>query len=259
MTQTLGLDPEDIRRLEATATSAWPPVKQDDLEGWLLGFDRSVTGRANSALANAPVPAAELEARIAEVERRYRAHGLPPRFKVSPGSLPADLDHRLAARGYRAEGHAQVLVADLDAALRASEERPQISLQLLQDPEPLWCEACWPEAAPAEAEARRLISARIASPRAFALARIDGAAAGAAVASVNQGWACITAVHTLAACRRRGVARALMAGLTAWAGVQGAARLYLQVEEGNRAAQALYAQLGFGVAYAYHYRRLAEG
>ena len=94
------------------------------------------------------------------------------------------------------------------------------------------------------------------APRAFALARIGDEPAGAAAIACRSGRACITAVNTVAAWRRRGVAWTLIAGLTDWAIRQGADGLYLQVAVGNRPARALYDRLGFGPAYAYHYRRL---
>ncbi len=250
-------DREQARFLEALAVAAWPPAAQEELAGWQLGFDRGVTRRANSTLPNRMTPGTDPEALIAEVERRYRARELAPCFKISPAATPDDLDRRLVARDYAAEGESLVLTAKPVTARKAAFPAPGIEISLLAEPAPAWCDTCWPEADPAEAEARAAIAGRILAPRAFALAMIEGQPAGAAAIACHDGWACITAVNTLGAWRRRGVALALMAGSTDWAIRQGAEGLYLQVEAENEAARALYDRLGFGIAYPYHYRRLA--
>jgi GNAT superfamily N-acetyltransferase len=54
--------------------------------------------------------------------------------------------------------------------------------------------------------------------------------------------------------RRRGAATAVLHALAAWAAANGCPRSYLQVEEDNPGARALYARAGFTDAYRYHYR-----
>ena len=250
-------DQAGIRFLEAIAVTAWPPAAAEPLKGWRLGFDRGVTRRANSVLPNELPTGADPDALIDEVERRYRARNLAPCFKICPASQPADLDARLAARGYRAEGHARVLAAPLQAPQPAAAGGEGLEIRLQEAPDAAWLAACWPDSNPADAAAKRLISGRIQPPRCFALALIAGRPAGAAAAAVESGWTCINAVQTHPDLRRRGIARSLMAALTAWAGDQGAGHLYLQVEEDNEPAQRLYAGLGFDFAYHYHYRRAA--
>jgi len=95
-------------------------------------------------------------------------------------------------------------------------------------------------------------------PRAAAVALrlpdIGAAAAGFVV--VERGWAGIFGMGTNPAARRRGVATAILHALAQHARDHGAAQLYLQVEEDNDPALALYARAGFAPAYRYHYRSL---
>ncbi|HMN30694.1 MAG TPA: hypothetical protein PKE45_21255, partial [Caldilineaceae bacterium] len=42
-----------------------------------------------------------LEQKLAQVEAFYAAHQQPARYQISPAAEPADLDQRLAERGYR--------------------------------------------------------------------------------------------------------------------------------------------------------------
>ena len=61
-------------------------------------------------------------------------------------------------------------------------------------------------------------------------------------------------VVTREGARRRGFARTIVAALLRWGWEQGARQSYLQVEEGNAPAIALYGQFGFTLAYRYWYR-----
>ena len=56
------------------------------------------------------------------------------------------------------------------------------------------------------------------------------------------------------ACRRRGLALAVLGAGARWAAARGCAGLYLQVEQGNNAARYLYARAGFTHSHSYHYR-----
>jgi GNAT superfamily N-acetyltransferase len=59
---------------------------------------------------------------------------------------------------------------------------------------------------------------------------------------------------TLAALRRQGCARSILAAIEAWAAAQGCTHLYLQAEAANAGAIALYEGVGFRVAGQYHVR-----
>jgi GNAT superfamily N-acetyltransferase len=243
-----------IRLLEDIGADAWPAAITAWIEGWRLSLDCGVTRRANSVLPNAAQPVGDAAALIGEVERRYRARGLPPCFKLTAAAEPADLDRRLERRGYRSEGHSLVLVADARAI--APPHAPQIAVALDDRPTQPWLDACWPAARYRdERSARQAIVARQRLPRAFALARLGATPGGAALAVADRGWVGLTAVHTLPEQRRRGIAQGLLRALAGWTIEQGIKRLYLQVERDNAPAHRLYAGLGFTEAYRYHYRR----
>ncbi len=61
-------------------------------------------------------------------------------------------------------------------------------------------------------------------------------------------------VVTREGARRRGFARTIVAALLRWGRERGARQAYLQVEEGNAPALALYGGFGFAPAYRYWYR-----
>src|SRR5262249_5741533 len=75
---------------------------------------------------------------------------------------------------------------------------------------------------------------------------------------VLDGWLGVAAVEVLPDHRRRGLARRVVAALTAWGAGLGARRCYVQVDAGNAPAQALYAALGFGRHHRYRIRKIPE-
>lgn len=243
----------EIRRLEEIAARTWPAHTIEPMGGWSLSIDRGVTRRANSVLPNAWDNGSPIDDRIADVERRYRQARLVPCFKMTRAALPGGLDDHLHKRGYLAEGHSIVLTATVGAAW----DRPSLPVDLAADPSPDWIACSWPgRPTTLDVESRCRIADRTRRPKAFAMVRLDGRPAGAAMAAVVRGWGSITAVRTAPAYRRRGVARALIAALADWAGRQEARSLLLQVEEANLAARGLYATAGYREAYRYHYRTL---
>jgi N-acetylglutamate synthase len=90
--------------------------------------------------------------------------------------------------------------------------------------------------------------------QAFASIRRDGGTVAIGRVAVAAGWGGLTAVEVHPGYRRTGLATAITAALAGAAAGQGATRLYLQVEEGNTPAMALYARLGFTGHHSYHYR-----
>jgi GNAT superfamily N-acetyltransferase len=79
-------------------------------------------------------------------------------------------------------------------------------------------------------------------------------AQGLGLAVTEDGWTGIYCMATHADHRRKGVATAVLAAAVRWSLDCGAPQLYLQVEEDNLPARALYEGLGFTQSHSYHYR-----
>jgi GNAT superfamily N-acetyltransferase len=248
--------PELVRELETLAARAWPAREIEPCDGWRLRWGEEGTWRTRSVWPNADERALGASEKIARAETFYARRGEPARFQIAPSSRPADLDARLAERGYgidRAKS-AHVLVGTLDG-LRAGAGGLRVDLAASASPE--WIEAyrACVGIAPATLGARAALFARIAPPRLHACVRdADGGAAAVCLGVVDEGWLGLYALATRPERRRRGAARAALAALADAAHDLGAARAYLQVERGNAAALTLYARAGFARHHGYHYR-----
>lgn len=122
--------------------ATWRPVERADVDGWVAGFSGGFTRRANSVVAVAEP--ADVPAALARAEALYTARGTLAVFRVDDMARPADLDARLAARGYRAVASTRVLVCDVgpDAEAAAAAAWPTGTTVVAADePDDAWLAA----------------------------------------------------------------------------------------------------------------------
>ena len=244
-----------LRELEEAAFAAWPAAEVQDLDGWRLRFTGpGITRRGTSVWPGTARGSRSLDARIDAALAFYAERGAPARVQLTPVSEPRGLDAALAARGWEEESAVSIQTAKA-AAIPAS-TGPGISAEVSDTLTDDWFEVAGVRSrfGPAQSAYRGFL-ARIGPRAGFALARIDGHPAAAALGVRTNAWVGIFSMFTVPEYRNKGLGRAVLAALAEWANQQGAPRLYLQVERDNPHALALYANAGFTERYGYHYRR----
>ena len=245
-----------IRHTEEVAADAVPAAVTEYSDGWRLRFNYGVKRRPNSVLA-AESGTLSLEAKVAQAEAFYAAHGLKARFQLSPASLPRGLDAFLAARGYgRVPEAVSVQVASLDAAAEVYPKAPdQAMVELLEHPDEtflnLYCTTEGLSGRRAAAFSEML--GKLPGRAAFALVYFEGRPAATGVGVVHGGMLGLFNIATAPSARRRGLASTAVTALLRWAHVQNVKTAYLQVSERNTGAQVLYERLGFQTFYHYYY------
>jgi GNAT superfamily N-acetyltransferase len=85
-------------------------------------------------------------------------------------------------------------------------------------------------------------------------ASIEERVVAAGQAAIDGGLVGIYDMTTAAAWRRRGLASLIVESLLAWAARQHATHAFLQVNDDNTPALAVYRRYGFSTVYKYHYR-----
>lgn len=242
---------ELIRRVEQAALWAWPPLGMRLVDGWLIASG----GRANRRLRSARTldfTGKDVDKAIQAVETFMATQGVPSCFHIADRVAPSDLDAVLAARGYALVTPTSVLLAPIPPT------EPDPAVELLTRTTPAVMNALCDERLSPDLRAERAaILARIRRPHRLALAWREGEPAAAALCVRDGDLAGIFAMRTVPRFRRRGLGRRVLSRLARWAAEEGAQRLYLQVEDDNPPAHALYRSLGFVRAYGYHYREAA--
>ncbi|WP_030929318.1 GNAT family N-acetyltransferase [Streptomyces sp. NRRL S-646] len=247
--------------LAHVASRAWRPLESERLGEWELRAAAGFTRRANSVLPLGD-PGVPLDEALDVVRRWYGDRGLPAYIQTATGAegtqelLCAELERRgwmrevtaelwigaLAPVADRAEASGVVLSREADEAWLARYQRKgvsEVALKVLG----------WGSPRSSEAESGGGPSVWFATVP----GEQDPAAIGRCV--VDGRWASFAAVEVDPALRRRGLATTVMAALAGRALDEGASAAWLQVEEDNAGARALYAGMGFAAHHAYHHYR----
>lgn len=241
----------------ARATArAWQPVESEQLGDWQLRAAAGFTRRANSVLPLGD-PGRPLDEALAHVNAWYAERGLPAYIQISTGNEGTQeaLAAALEQRGWTREVSALVrtgALAPLGDPARPPEE--QVSrVALSRSCDAAWCARYQRFGTPDPAVLKVLGSGPSTW---FATVRGPGdvpAAIGRCV--VDGRWAGFMAIEVDPAARRQGLAGAVMTALARRALDEGASAAWLQVEEDNTAARALYDGMGFRTHHSYHHYR----
>ena len=247
------LPADRLSQIEDAGLNASAPPQQLWMDGWLVRLSPGKAKRARciNAVAQGRLQLAD---KLARARALFDDAGLPLVVRVTPFSQPAGIDQALAAAGLQRFDDTLVLAAELADMYLGSALPPDARFE--------------PADGPAYA---RTVGQLRGSPAAQQQAHADRLAASPVP---YQGWllrrgedvlACgqfaregplvgLYDIFTAPAARNQGLSRAVCAALLRQAGAEGARTAYLQVDEANAPALAVYERLGFGIGYRYHYR-----
>ncbi|MCZ7477479.1 GNAT family N-acetyltransferase [Micromonospora sp. WMMC273] len=239
--------------LELAADEAWPAPVRGRLGDWRLRWADGWTGRANSAL---PVgdPDRPLPAALDAVQRWYAERG-GPALVNTPLPLAAPVGAELDARGWTSRPPVLVQTVPLRTLTAAplpgdaSAGAPPVTLA--DAPADDWLAIAAGRKGGLPDAARQVLTG---TPRVrFAELREDGRllAVGRGTVTGEGRWLGVSLLETVPQARRRGLAAAVVRALAGWGAAEGATHAFLQVEQSNTGAVALYRGLGFTTHHTY--------
>jgi GNAT superfamily N-acetyltransferase len=247
------IDATLLARIEDAGLNASAPPQQRWMDGWLLRFSPGKAKRARcvNAVAAGRRPVTD---KLAECTALFDSAGLPLIVRITPFTLPTQLDAHLNEMGLRRFDDTRVMVQPMLSAL----EPP--TLELHQSVRSIGLETFVQHVgalrgsplAQRQAHAQRLANSPVPF-FAFEM-RIHGEVAACGQFALEGDMVGLYDVFTAPEMRSRGLARTLCQSMLAEARGRGAVHAYLQVEADNIAARAVYVRLGFVDGYSYHYR-----
>lgn len=242
----------DAARIEEAGLNALQTQRQLFYDGWVLRLSpgKAKRGRSVNAHFGSSLP---LTRKIPYCEQLYAAQRLPTLFRVTPFAKPSDLDAALERRGYLRFDETLVQVLDL-AAWRSAPPRVGIDIASMPITEFVAAVATLRGSTPAQQAAH--LERLALSPLALQplVARVDGEPVACGQIACDDDIAAIYDMVTAAGWQGRGLASALVDALLAHARSRGARLAFLQVNDDNAPALAVYRKFGFATAYRYHYR-----
>ncbi|MFH8452311.1 GNAT family N-acetyltransferase [Streptomyces fungicidicus] len=261
---------EELARVSARA---WRPVESERLGEWELraavgevpcearprgavaGRREGFTRRANSVLPLGD-PGMPLDDALTAVRDWYAARGLPAYVQTATGAEGAQelLCAELERRGWVREVTAELWTGPLAPVADRGGEPSGVVLSRQADE--AWLSR-YRRKGVGEV-ALRVLGSGPSVWFASVPGGTDGAPAAIGRCVVDGRWAGFAAVEVDPAQRRRGLATAVMAALARRALDEGASAAWLQVEEDNAGARAMYRRLGFAAHHAYHHHRAPE-
>ncbi|WP_327652337.1 GNAT family N-acetyltransferase [Micromonospora aurantiaca] len=252
--------------LELAADEAWPAPVRGRLGDWRLRWADGWTGRANSAL---PVgdPDRPLPAALDAVQRWYAERG-GSALVNTPLPLAAPVGAELDARGWTSRPPVLVQTVPLrtltvppavplptstplpaDAPAGVPADVPPVTLA--DAPADDWLAIAAGRKGGLPDAARQVLTG---TPRVrFAELREDGRllAVGRGTVTGAGRWLGVSLLETVPEARRRGLAATVVRALAGWGAAEGATHAFLQVEQSNSGAVALYRGLGFTTHHTY--------
>lgn len=244
------MTPSEIESIERATLAAVSPEAVEELEGWLLPYDGGTVSRAHSAV---PLCHAAFDIGMVEqIEARYQARGLRAVFRLANKTCFDGLRQELARRGYQAGKPVLVQVATAKAMRETSSATPA---ETADTPDAAWAALFLAEGFDPVDGASRVKALSRAHGSVYASVRENGTTVAAGAGAFSHGWASVHGMRTDQAFRGRGLAGRVLAGIADVALRRSIARVFLQVEDVNAPALALYRRAGFETAWSYDYWR----
>lgn len=238
----------EVEAIERGTVEAVAPEAVVEWNGWLLPVDYGTIGRAKTAvpLHHRPVSSGVIDV----IEAHYRAHGLPCALRIADVPAFAPFIEALQRRGYVGARTTLVQTASAQRMRQASAACPA---QVDRRPDEGWAALFLAEGAdPADGASRVRALSRAPDSR-YASVRESGRTLACGTVAFGHGWAGVHGMRTDAAHRGEGLAGRVLSGIAQAALDEGLHRVFLQVEEHNPAAHALYRRAGFETAWRYRY------
>ena len=244
-----------LSRIEDAGLNASAPPQQRWLDGWLIRFSAGKAKRARciNAVATGRLP---LDTKLRLSAPVFAEAGLPLIVRITPMTVPTELDTELQALGMRRFDDTRVMVlADIGTDTVTAPRLPaSVSLQAI-GLEPFAQRVGALRGSPLsqrQSHGQRLANAPVPF---FAYELLAGGQLMACGQfALEADLVGLYDIFTTESARGQGYGRLLCAHLLALARQRGARHACLQVESDNAPARAIYHRLGFAVAYRYHYR-----
>jgi GNAT superfamily N-acetyltransferase len=241
--------------LQERAARAVPAEFGERIGGWWLRHAPGCSWWIGSVLPHGAAigSRAELESLVAAAERYTAQRDVPALLQMTPGAVHPDLDALLEARGYERQASVSLQTAVTSEVVALAPRAEALRVRLDDQPTREWFEA-WHSVVGGDPDPQWRLLRRVEERAVYAGVELGAETIAVGRAVADTGWAGVFSMATHPEARGKGAAGAVLAALADWAAVNGAPRMYLQVEHENEGAVRLYGRLGFRELAPFYFR-----
>ncbi|WP_238162690.1 GNAT family N-acetyltransferase [Cohnella sp. AR92] len=241
--------------IEELSLNHWQSLSTLLYDGWVLRFADGYTKRANS-INPLHHSTEDLDKKIRECEKIYTDNRLPTVFKMTPFSLPANLDQVLEGKGFSRVDPTSVQTLDLESI----REPDRTSVEIAEIVSDLWLDAFCRlnNVKAANKNTMQRMLSNIRTKKGFVSFYEEDRVIACGLGVIERGYIGLFDIVTDSLYRNRGFGEQMILNLLKWGKENGATRSYLAVVANNEPALRLYAKLGFKEVYRYWYRVKGE-
>ncbi|MCE9598696.1 MAG: GNAT family N-acetyltransferase [Spirochaetia bacterium] len=239
-----------MKEIESIANLSWPAIEEITCDNWLLRASGGYTRRSNCAAPLSEVCINDLDAVLPSIIHWFRNRKLPPTIKICTTlDNSKEFEERLTVAGFFKTAPSCMMTR---SNLQESIPSPQV--RVTHEPDDTWLQAFlhWNGLFDKREQIQALLAC-VSQSRAYFSSVGTETLASLALGIITNNHFGIFDFVVNPAFRRNGQGRSLLSSMLAWAAHNGAHAAFLQVLSENHAAQSLYAQFGFAVAFDYSY------
>jgi GNAT superfamily N-acetyltransferase len=237
-----------ISELEEISNSTWQADREVHYGKWIARLSQGFTVRANSVLPRGAGPFGEpleaIERSIDFIQNLYKEAGLTPAF-VLPLPVYSELDSLLHLQGWTQKLVVQYLVNE--SVTIKPEARDDVIFSHSRSPQDHWLRVQGDE---------NLLPIMSRTPALYGAIHHKGVIVGVGRIAVVGSWSIVSRLYIVPEYRGKGLSKFLMNNLTHAAFIEGATKVFLQVDALNTVALALYESMGFRYHHTCSYREL---
>lgn len=240
-----------IRKFEEMSMNAWPALRTNYYDGWIIRFANKYSKRANSV---APIYhiCEDAEKKIDICEKIYSMNNQKTIFKITPVVFPENLDEILENRGYKADSHTSVQLLQLDSIKKPQYQNIKYNTEINDEWLKNYCRLN--NVKDEDLETLSQILTNITSLKYYVILTLDNNPIACGIGVIEGEFVGIFDIVVDRDYRNRGYGEQLILNIFSLAKKHGVKNAYLQVMLNNPPALRLYEKLGFKEVYKYWYR-----
>lgn len=242
---------QHAKMIEKLSLNAFPALRRENVDGWILQYSKGYTYRANSICPFNNYDK-NIKEKVAICEEKYRQKNMPTIFKITD-YINHSLDSTLEQMGYSIVKRVNLMNMNLNGYVRCDYTNIEVSRELDKE----WLDAFIELSGIQNVKDQDIhvkMIENIEEDLICVKAIVDNKIVGCGLGVIENDVVGLFDINVNREYRNRGLGTSICRGIINEAVDCDAKEAYLQVAEGNEKAISVYKKIGFKILYRYWFR-----